>query len=99
MCGIIGIYHKKEHACGDVYDALIQVQHRGQDAAGISTLDTDKISSHKEIGLVTEVFKYQDTFEKSRTFTYIDHEVPCQKFLLDGPSKGCKSPTKVFGLT
>ena len=63
MCGIIGIYHKKKHACGDVYDALIQVQHRGQDAAGISTLDADKISSHKEIGLVTEVFKYQDTFE------------------------------------
>ncbi len=63
MCGIIGIYHKKKHVCGDVYDALIQVQHRGQDAAGISTLDADKISSHKEIGLVTEVFKYQDTFE------------------------------------
>ena len=51
MCGIVGIYHKKEHACGDVYDALIQVQHRGQDAAGISSLDTEKISLHKEIGL------------------------------------------------
>ena len=63
MCGIVGIYHKKEQACGDVYDALIQVQHRGQDAAGISTLDAEKISSHKEIGLVTEVFKHQDTFE------------------------------------
>ena len=63
MCGIVGIYHKKEHACGDVYDALIQVQHRGQDAAGISSLDAEKISSHKEIGLVTEVFKHQDTFE------------------------------------
>ena len=63
MCGIVGIYHKKEQACGDVYDALIQVQHRGQDAAGISTLDAEKISSHKEVGLVTEVFKDQDTFE------------------------------------
>ena len=39
MCGIVGIYHKNEPACGDVYDALIQVQHRGQDAAGISTWD------------------------------------------------------------
>ena len=63
MCGIVGIYHKKEPVCGDLYDALIQVQHRGQDAAGISTLDSEKISSHKEIGLVTEVFKHQDTFE------------------------------------
>mgnify|MGYP005724607291 CR=1 FL=1 len=57
MCGIVGLYHKKEPACGDVYDALIQVQHRGQDAAGISTWDTEKISTHKYTGLVTEVFK------------------------------------------
>ena len=64
MCGIVGIYHKKEPACGDVYDALIQVQHRGQDAAGISTWDTEKISTHKYTGLVTEVFKHQKTFDK-----------------------------------
>ena len=64
MCGIVGIYHKKEPACGDVYDALIQVQHRGQDAAGISTWDTEKISTHKYTGLVTEVFKHQTTFDK-----------------------------------
>ena len=61
MCGIVGIYHKKEPACGDVYDALIQVQHRGQDAAGISTWDTEKILTHKYTGLVTEVFKHQKT--------------------------------------
>jgi amidophosphoribosyltransferase len=64
MCGIVGLYHKKEHVSGDIYDSLIQVQHRGQDAAGISTWDTKKISSHKEIGLVTEVFKNQKTFDK-----------------------------------
>ena len=64
MCGIVGIYHKKEPACGDVYDALIQVQHRGQDAAGISTWDTEKILTHKYTGLVTEVFKHQKTFDK-----------------------------------
>jgi len=44
MCGIVGLYHKKEHVSGDIYDSLIQVQHRGQDAAGISTWDTNKIS-------------------------------------------------------
>ena len=52
MCGVVGIYHKKEPACGDVYDALIQVQHRGQDAAGISTWDTEKISTHKYLSLI-----------------------------------------------
>ena len=63
MCGIVGIYHKKENACGDIYDALIQVQHRGQDAAGISTWDSSKMSTYKELGLVTEVFKSSDSLE------------------------------------
>ena len=35
MCGIIGIYHKNKDVAIDIYDALIQVHHRGQDAAGI----------------------------------------------------------------
>ena len=33
MCGIIGLYHPTENVSGEIYDALIQVQHRGQDAA------------------------------------------------------------------
>ena len=57
MCGIIGIYHKNKNVSGDIYDALIQVQHRGQDAAGIATWDKSKMSLHKELGVVTEVFK------------------------------------------
>ena len=63
MCGIIGLYHKKNPVCGEIYDSLIQVQHRGQDAAGISTLDNSKISTHKEIGLVSQVFKHQEIFD------------------------------------
>ena len=61
MCGIIGIYHKKEDVAGDIYDALIQVQHRGQDAAGIATWDKSKMSLHKEVGVVTEVFKTNES--------------------------------------
>ena len=57
MCGIVGIYHKKEQACGDVYDALIQVQHRGQDAAGIATLEEGRLHTRKQIGLVRDVFR------------------------------------------
>ena len=57
MCGIVGIYQKKGGVAGDIYDALIQVQHRGQDAAGISTWDRSKMSLYKELGVVTEVFK------------------------------------------
>ena len=61
MCGIVGIYHKKNDVAGDIYDALIQVQHRGQDAAGISTWDKSKMSLHKELGVVTEVFKTNES--------------------------------------
>ena len=57
MCGIIGLYHPTENVSGEIYDALIQVQHRGQDAAGIATWDTKKLSLHKELGVVTEAFK------------------------------------------
>ena len=61
MCGIIGIYHKDKNVAGDIYDALIQVQHRGQDAAGIATWDKSKMSLHKELGVVTEVFKTNES--------------------------------------
>ena len=57
MCGILGLYHNKSQVAEDIYDGLIQLQHRGQDAAGISTLDDSKMHLHKELGLVTEVFK------------------------------------------
>ena len=57
MCGVIGLYHKSKNVVEDIHDALIQVQHRGQDAAGISTWDKTKMSLYKELGLVSEVFK------------------------------------------
>ena len=60
MCGIVGIYHKNTHVCTDIYDALIQVQHRGQDAAGIATWDQSKMSTHKDLGLVSEVFRVNE---------------------------------------
>ena len=58
MCGIVGIFNKSEDVSSEIYDGLIQVQHRGQDAAGISTWDGSKMHTHKELGLVTEAFKH-----------------------------------------
>ena len=57
MCGIVGLYHPQNDVAGEIYDALIQVQHRGQDAAGIAVWDQKKLSMHKELGVVTEVLK------------------------------------------
>ena len=61
MCGLIGIYHENNKAVQDIFDGLIQVQHRGQDAGGIATLNQQKITLHKELGLVSEIFKNIDT--------------------------------------
>ena len=61
MCGLVGIYHKKDQVSADIYDGLVQVQHRGQDAAGIATWDKSKMYTHKELGLVSEVFKTSDS--------------------------------------
>ena len=60
MCGLVGIYHKKDPVSADICDGLVQVQHRGQDAAGIATWDKSKMYTHKELGLVSEVFKTSD---------------------------------------
>jgi amidophosphoribosyltransferase len=55
MCGIIGIVGKSEVGSA-LYDALTVLQHRGQDAAGIATIDGDRLRLHKGSGLVRDVF-------------------------------------------
>ncbi len=55
MCGIVGIVSKSAVAT-PLYDALTMLQHRGQDAAGIATLDGYRINQHKAIGLVRDAF-------------------------------------------
>jgi amidophosphoribosyltransferase len=56
MCGIIGIVGKSAVAPA-LYDALTILQHRGQDAAGIATLDGSQMNLHKGSGLVRDVFE------------------------------------------
>jgi len=55
MCGIIGIAGATDVAAA-LYDGLTVLQHRGQDAAGIATMDGSKVRLHKGNGLVKEVF-------------------------------------------
>jgi amidophosphoribosyltransferase len=56
MCGILGIVGKGAVA-PLIYDALTMLQHRGQDAAGIATLNGSQINLHKGNGLVRDVFE------------------------------------------
>ncbi len=55
MCGIIGIVGRSDVAAS-IYEALTMLQHRGQDAAGIATLNGYQINLHKGSGLVRDVF-------------------------------------------
>lgn len=58
MCGIVGIISHRPVAA-ELYDSLIQLQHRGQAAAGIITID-QKIHYKLGRGLVREVFQQND---------------------------------------
>lgn len=55
MCGIIGIVGKTP-VNQLLYDGLLVLQHRGQDAAGIVTTDGNTFFMHKNNGLVKDVF-------------------------------------------
>lgn len=56
-CGVFGIYSDKPHnVAGTVYLGLYALQHRGQESCGIAVCDDGVFSSHKDNGLVSEVF-------------------------------------------
>ena len=56
MCGIIGILAKGP-VNQSIYDGLMVLQHRGQDAAGILTSDGQRVHLRKDTGLVRDVFQ------------------------------------------
>ena len=58
MCGIAGIYSHKPVAA-ELYDSIIHLQHRGQDAAGIMTYD-DRMHKEKGMGLAKEIFSKEN---------------------------------------
>ncbi|MFZ5530735.1 MAG: amidophosphoribosyltransferase, partial [Pseudomonadota bacterium] len=56
MCGILGVVAKTP-VNQLLYDGLLVLQHRGQDAAGIVTGDGNLFHMHKDSGLVRDVFR------------------------------------------
>ena len=56
MCGIVGI-SAETNVAAEIYDSLLMLQHRGQDAAGISICNIDdKLNTRKSMGYVRDVF-------------------------------------------
>ena len=84
MCGILGILAKgpvNQH----LYDGLLVLQHRGQDAAGILTSDASRIYLRKDNGLVRDVFQ-QHHMQALKGNMGIGH--------VRYPTAGCDSPAE-----
>src|SRR5687768_8222231 len=56
MCGILGVVAGNP-VNQKLYDGLLVLQHRGQDAAGIVTADGSNFHTHKGPGMVRDVFR------------------------------------------
>ncbi len=59
MCGIIGMF-SVDSVNQQIYDNLLLLQHRGQDSAGIVTMDHYTFHVHKQRGRVREAFRTRD---------------------------------------
>lgn len=56
-CGVFGVYSQENrNVAHSVYYGLYALQHRGQESAGIAVAYADKITYHKGMGLVPDIF-------------------------------------------
>jgi amidophosphoribosyltransferase len=55
-CGIVGIYSKDTEVARFAFFALFALQHRGQEASGITSSNGEKLYTHKGAGLVSQVY-------------------------------------------
>ena len=55
MCGFIGL-HAGPDAAFEMADGLLVLQHRGQDAAGVTTFDGEAFHTHRAAGRGQEIF-------------------------------------------
>lgn len=70
-CGLFGIYDHDD-AARLAYFGLYAQQHRGQESAGIVTVDANGMHDHKSMGLVPDVFS-EDVLRRLTGRTAIGH--------------------------
>jgi amidophosphoribosyltransferase len=71
-CGIFGVFNAAE-ASRLTYLGLYALQHRGQESSGIVTSDGGDISIHRAMGLVSHVFRHQETLDALKGNIAIGH--------------------------
>lgn len=71
-CGVFGIFGHPE-AANLTYLGLYALQHRGQESCGIVASDGMHLKAHLGMGLVADVFKRDDVFERLPGHSAIGH--------------------------
>ena len=59
-CGVVGVYSRDHDVARVTFFGLFALQHRGQESAGISTADGDRITTLTGMGLVDHAFQEED---------------------------------------
>ncbi len=59
MCGLFGIRSPERDVARLTYFGLFALQHRGQESAGIAVSDAGRLTTLRDMGLVTQVFDEQ----------------------------------------
>jgi len=70
-CAVMGVYGHPE-AANMVYLGLYALQHRGQESSGIVSSDGKGLISHRQMGLVADVFK-EDVIKRLEGSSAIGH--------------------------
>ncbi len=70
-CGVVGVYGHPE-AANMAYLGLYALQHRGQESAGIVSSDSRVLISHRQMGLVADIFK-EDIIKNLKGSSAIGH--------------------------
>ncbi len=71
-CGVFGIYNHAD-AARVTHHALIALQHRGQESAGIVVSNGHELLHHKGMGLVNDVFSQESILDRLVGPTAIGH--------------------------
>lgn len=71
-CGIFGVWGIPD-AARLCYFGLHSLQHRGQEGAGIVASNQGKLKGHRDLGLLTDVFKNERQFDRLKGEDAIGH--------------------------
>ena len=72
-CAVVGVFNAPDNAANLCYLSLYAMQHRGQEATGISSSDGKNIHTIKDRGLVSQVYTKDNRIAKLKGSSAIGH--------------------------